>query len=129
MKDAIFYLLAIVVVAFLVLSYRWSKCENGCPPSRMVGKPCTPQKCSFWSGKPEPIRTASREYQSGGVIIPSAPCKCYCSDKCGPRDIKHGIDRPFLDSETGLCFCADRDKANYAQNKCTPKSFDSSCCG
>ena len=45
------------------------------------------------------------------------PCKCYCSDKCGPRDRK-ASDTPFTDAETGLCFCAPRDKANYIPNGC-----------
>lgn len=73
--------------------------------------------------------TKPRQMRLGGVIVPGTNCKCYCSDKCGPRDIKRGIDRPFVDSETGLCFCADRDKANYIPNRCTPKAFTNSCCG
>ena len=70
-----------------------------------------------------------QSYQTGGVIFPDSKCQCYCSDLCGPRDIKHGIDRPFVDQQTGLCFCADRDKVNYIPNRCTPKSFPNSCCG
>lgn len=66
----------------------------------------------------------------GGVIMdsPGSRCQCYCSDKCGPRDRKEGIDRPFVDRETGLCFCLPRDKANYIPNRCTPKTFANSCC-
>lgn len=55
-------------------------------------------------------------------------CQCYCSDACGPRNRKSS-DSPFVDSETGLCFCAPRDKANYIPNGCQPKQFANSCCG
>lgn len=54
-------------------------------------------------------------------------CQCYCSDQCGPRNKKE-IDSPFVDSETGICFCAPRDKANYVPNGCSPKQFPNGCC-
>lgn len=76
-----------------------------------------------------PKRMAGQSPASGGVIPPDSKCQCYCSDKCGPRDIKHGVDRPFVDQETGMCFCADRDKLNYNPNGCGHKSFANSCCG
>lgn len=73
----------------------------------------------------------NRSPATGGVILdsPGNRCQCYCSDKCGPRDRKEGIDIPFVDRETRLCFCAQRDKANYVPNRCTPKIFANSCCG
>lgn len=74
------------------------------------------------------IRTPISQFRSGGIVPFNTSCQCYCSDKCGPRNIKQGIDRPFVDSETGICFCADRDKINYIPNRCTPKSFSNSCC-
>lgn len=77
------------------------------------------------------MKDVEKSFASGGVIMdaPGNRCQCYCSDKCGPRDRKEGIDRPFVDDETGLCFCQDRDKANYIPHACGPKSFNNSCCG
>ncbi len=47
-------------------------------------------------------------------------CSCYCSVKCGPREIKPE-DTPKYDEETGQCFCAPRDKALYKRNTCDIK--------
>lgn len=44
-------------------------------------------------------------------------CQCYCSVKCGPRDIKPG-DSPRCNKETGKCMCADRDEVLYGPNNC-----------
>lgn len=43
--------------------------------------------------------------------------QCYCSDLCGPRDVKPD-DTPFIDPETGICFCKQRDKDNYKPHHC-----------
>lgn len=45
------------------------------------------------------------------------PQQCYCSVKCGPRDVKED-DTPFIDPETGICFCQQRDKDLYEPNNC-----------
>jgi hypothetical protein len=47
-------------------------------------------------------------------------CQCYCSVKCGPREIKPE-DTPKYDEEDGQCFCAPRDKALYKRNSCNVK--------
>ena len=47
-------------------------------------------------------------------------CSCYCSVKCGPREITPE-DTPKYDEETGQCFCAPRDKALYHRNSCDVK--------
>ncbi|MEX0940202.1 MAG: hypothetical protein WDZ41_02490 [Candidatus Babeliales bacterium] len=60
----------------------------------------------------------------------AVPCQCYCSDVCGPRDVKL-TDTPFINEETGVCFCAPRDQANYYRNGChlkLNKDFENSCC-
>lgn len=45
--------------------------------------------------------------------------QCYCSDKCGPRDIgSKKDDAPFVDPETMIYFCQERDRQNYHKNKC-----------
>lgn len=44
-------------------------------------------------------------------------CSCYCSVKCGPREIKPE-DTPKYDEQDGQCFCAPRDKALYRKNSC-----------
>ena len=50
----------------------------------------------------------------------SKNCNCYCSVKCGPREVKPG-DTPKYDEEDGQCFCAPRDKALYHRNSCDVK--------
>ncbi len=57
--------------------------------------------------------------------------KCYCSFKCGPRDVKPD-DTPFYDEEVGVCFCKKRDQEAYAQpvHECHKKKnvdFPNSC--
>lgn len=47
-------------------------------------------------------------------------CQCYCSVKCGPREIKPG-DTPKYDEVDKQCFCAPRDKALYKRNSCDIK--------
>lgn len=47
-------------------------------------------------------------------------CSCYCSVKCGPRQITPE-DTPKYDEEDGQCFCAPRDKALYKRNSCNVK--------
>ena len=58
-------------------------------------------------------------------------CQCYCSDLCGPRQMHEG-DAPFIDSETGICFCQQRDKDNYIPHQCNIKNpnpvIEQSCC-
>ena len=58
------------------------------------------------------------------------PCLCYCSDECGPRKNNKPGDSPFIDKETGICFCQLRDKLNYIPNQChlRPKSEKTNCC-
>lgn len=57
-------------------------------------------------------------------------CLCYCSDACGPRKNDKPGDSPFVDEETGVCFCKLRDKLNYFPNGChlKPKSDKVNCC-
>jgi hypothetical protein len=60
---------------------------------------------------------------------PYRKAQCYCSDLCGPRDVKPG-DAPFYDPVTGQCFCQERDKRNYIPNQCDKKpnvEFESVC--
>lgn len=52
---------------------------------------------------------------------------CYCSVKCGPRKVEPG-DRPFIDEETGMCFCQERDKALYYRCNGQPKPEYTSYC-
>lgn len=47
-------------------------------------------------------------------------CQCYCSVKCGPREIKPG-DTPKYDEVDQQCFCAPRDKQLYKRNSCNIK--------
>jgi hypothetical protein len=49
-------------------------------------------------------------------------CSCYCSVKCGPREIEKGDD-PKYDEVDGQCFCAPRDKALYHRNSCDVKEM------
>lgn len=61
--------------------------------------------------------------------LKKSPCQCYCSDLCGPRDLKDD-DTPFYDEETGVCFCKQRDKDNYIPNGCNLKlnqDFENCC--
>lgn len=52
-------------------------------------------------------------------ITPVTP-QCYCSELCGPRDVKEG-DTPQIDPETGICFCQQWDKENYVPQGCNIK--------
>lgn len=65
----------------------------------------------------------------GSSIEEFQSCRCYCSELCGPRNSKPG-DKPFYDEETGMCFCAQRDKDNYYKNGChlEPKLEETTCC-
>lgn len=45
------------------------------------------------------------------------PCYCYCSDVCNLRESRPD-DKPFVDPETGLCFCKQRDQDNYLEHGC-----------
>jgi len=63
------------------------------------------------------------------------PCQCYCSDLCDMRARK-ADDTPFVDPETGICFCKQRDKDNYIPHGCGTKpqpvvkpELGPSCCG
>lgn len=64
-----------------------------------------------------PVKRAAKTEKAYTSCYEGVPGKCYCSDKCGPRDIKPG-DTPFYDEETGHCFCQQRDKDNYEPNGC-----------
>lgn len=59
------------------------------------------------------------------------PCRCYCSDKCGPRDSRPD-DTPFVDPQTGLCFCKQRDLNNFVPHGCDlrarPAEGELTCC-
>jgi hypothetical protein len=44
-------------------------------------------------------------------------CRCYCSVKCGPREITP-TDSPKYDEADQQCFCAPRDKSLYHRNSC-----------
>lgn len=57
--------------------------------------------------------------------------QCYCSYKCGPRDVKPD-DTPFYDEELGICFCKKRDQDAYSKpgHECHLKNnvdFPNSC--
>lgn len=58
-------------------------------------------------------------------------CRCYCSFKCGPRYPDNPNDAPFIDPETGICFCQERDRATYFKHGChkrhNAKIFNSCC--
>lgn len=58
-------------------------------------------------------------------------CQCYCSFKCGPRDPDQEGDAPFIDPETGICFCQERDRVYYFKHKChlkhNAKGFNTCC--
>lgn len=57
------------------------------------------------------------------------PAQCYCSDLCGPRDLKPD-DTPEFDEEYGVCFCKPRDRENYIPHGCHLKQnqdFENSC--
>lgn len=57
------------------------------------------------------------------------PAQCYCSDLCGPRDVKSD-DTPEFNEQYGVCFCKPRDKENYIPNGCHLKNnqdFKNSC--
>ena len=58
-------------------------------------------------------------------------CLCYCSDICEPRYADKPGDAPFIDPETGICFCQERDRVHY--KKCearnNAKGFKSCCQG
>lgn len=60
-----------------------------------------------------------------------AGCQCYCSYKCGPRDPNQPGDAPFIDPETGICFCQKRDQEKYFEHGCdklnNAKGFRSCC--
>lgn len=64
-------------------------------------------------------------------------CQCYCSEKCGPRDIDNGDapekDKPFTANVDGkdICFCQQRDYENYIPNGCEYKEGElkNNCCG
>lgn len=47
-------------------------------------------------------------------------CSCYCSVKCGPREITPE-DTPKYDETDDQCFCQPRDKALYHRNSCDIK--------
>lgn len=47
-------------------------------------------------------------------------CQCFCSVKCGPREIGPG-DNPKFDEVEQKCFCAARDKRLYRKNGCALK--------
>lgn len=60
--------------------------------------------------------------------------QCYCSDKCGPRNVgDRQKDNPKFDKEFGQCFCQERDRQNYLKNHCdvkeknNPSNFYSYC--
>lgn len=58
-------------------------------------------------------------------------CFCYCSEICAPRINDKPGDRPFVDPETGICFCQERDRVNYIKNGCHKKhnaKIFNSCC-
>lgn len=63
------------------------------------------------------------------VTFAAGSCQCYCSDLCGPRDVKED-DTPRVDLATGICFCKMRDVLNYVPNGCykKPKVAFTSCC-
>lgn len=58
-------------------------------------------------------------------------CQCYCSYKCGPRDPDQPGDAPFIDPETGICFCKERDREKYFVHGCdkfnNAKGFKTCC--
>ena len=60
----------------------------------------------------------------------SQPRQCYCSERCGPRDVTTE-DSPFVDPETGRCFCQQWDKDNFELRGChlqpTPEIENSYC--
>lgn len=49
-------------------------------------------------------------------------CMCYCSFKCGPRYPDQPGDAPFIDPETGICFCQKRDQKAYFKHGCDKKN-------
>ncbi len=62
---------------------------------------------------------------------PKSTGQCYCSYKCGPRDANEPGDAPFIDPETGICFCQERDREKYFVHGChkrhNAKIFNSCC--
>lgn len=52
MKDLLKGLGIIALIGFFILLYRWITCKNGCPSMGLMGMPCKPQNCSFWTGNP-----------------------------------------------------------------------------
>ena len=76
---------------------------------------------------------------TGSIFGKSAPkkqqavmeCFCYCSEICAPRIPDKPGDAPFIDPETGICFCQERDRVNYEKNACytqhNAKIFNSCC--
>jgi hypothetical protein len=61
-------------------------------------------------------------------------CQCYCAYLPGFRKAHEG-DTPFYDKESGLCFCARRDKEKYESEVGKDRNNDSkllrdlpSCC-
>jgi len=66
----------------------------------------------------------------GDTVLMADPCKCYCSDKCGPRLANKSGDAPFFDEKLKKCFCQKRDQLNYRPNHCSSKPQEkfTSCC-
>lgn len=51
------------------------------------------------------------------------PCKCYCSDGCGPRQPKSDDDPQYIEDDPNgnYCYCKPRDVENYEPNQCRVK--------
>jgi hypothetical protein len=83
--------------------------------------------CIFGESIKERLFGKSAPQQKEAVM----ECMCYCSEICAPRIPDKPGDNPFVDPETGICFCQERDRVNYEKNGCyaqnNAKIFNSCC--
>ena len=60
------------IIVLMYLGYRawvFYQCINGCPSNALIGMPCSPQKCSFWTGKPIVAETSENVSIPGKVDL------------------------------------------------------------
>jgi hypothetical protein len=85
------FLVLIALFSYAAIAYDMPMIENEEKPL------CTQEECSKDNAK---------------------SCRCFCSVKCGPREITP-TDTPKYDEFDQKCFCAPRDKFLYHRNGCS----------